>query len=109
MPPHIGVDVGRELEERTGKVAVMYASRGQYGDDDLGDFPRWNADYPYRVAEDFKAAYARAGGTPGRAGRATASWRRRRASGSSPIRRSSAASTPVTRTRSAAPLTTSRR
>ena len=28
VPPHIGVDVGRELEERTGKVAVMYASRG---------------------------------------------------------------------------------
>ncbi|MDW3850556.1 hypothetical protein NMK34_28480 [Micromonospora sp. BRA006-A] len=65
VPPHIGVDVGRELEERTGKVAVMYASRGQYGDDDLGDFPRWNADYPYRVAEDFKAAYARAGGDSG--------------------------------------------
>ncbi|GAB2956682.1 hypothetical protein GCM10027280_51670 [Micromonospora polyrhachis] len=65
VPPSVGVDVARELEARTNKKAVMYASRGQYRSGDLGDYPRWNADYPYRVAENFKAAYARAGGNSG--------------------------------------------
>lgn len=65
VPPDVGVAVARELEARTGKVAVMYASRGQYGSSALGEYPRWNANYPYQIAEDFKAAYARAGGDSG--------------------------------------------
>ncbi|WP_433384524.1 hypothetical protein [Micromonospora sp. KLBMP9576] len=65
VPSRVGVEAARELQARSGKVAVMYASRGQYGSDELGDHPRWNANYPYRVAEHFKAAYARAGGDSG--------------------------------------------
>ena len=65
VPPSVGVDFGREMERRTGKVAVMYASRGEYGSSYLGDFPRWNADYPFTEAEDFRTAYERAGGDRG--------------------------------------------
>ncbi|MFX0591861.1 hypothetical protein [Melissospora conviva] len=65
VPPSVGVDFGREIERRTGKVAIMYASRGEYGSSRLGDFPRWNADYPYTVAENFRRAYERAGGDRG--------------------------------------------
>jgi len=65
VPSSVGVQAARDLQARTGKTAVMYASRGQYGSSELGDYPRWNANYPYRVAEDFKAAYARAGGNSG--------------------------------------------
>ncbi|MEV6694766.1 hypothetical protein AB0M35_25150 [Micromonospora sp. NPDC051196] len=65
VPSTVGVAVARELTARTGRTAVMYASRGQYGSNELGDYPRWNANYPYQIAEDFKAAYARAGGDSG--------------------------------------------
>ncbi|MFY1625320.1 hypothetical protein ACN268_19275 [Micromonospora sp. WMMD735] len=65
VPSTVGVDAARELQERTGRVAVMYASRGQYGSDELGTAPRWNANYPYQVAESFPEAYRRAGGDSG--------------------------------------------
>ncbi|MGC5028524.1 hypothetical protein [Micromonospora sp. DT229] len=65
VPSSVGVAVARELATRTDRRVVMYASRGQYGSNELGDYPRWNANYPYQVAEDLKAAYARAGGDSG--------------------------------------------
>ncbi|MBL6277933.1 hypothetical protein JMF97_17400 [Micromonospora fiedleri] len=65
VPSTVGVAVARELSARTDRRVVMYASRGQYGSNELGSYPRWNANYPYQVAEDFKAAYARAGGDSG--------------------------------------------
>ncbi|MFF5176197.1 hypothetical protein ACFY3U_26730 [Micromonospora sp. NPDC000089] len=65
VAPAVGVEVGHELEARTGRTAVMYASKGQYGSSPLGDFPRWNANYPHNLDESFTAAYARAGGDSG--------------------------------------------
>ncbi|MFC7547574.1 hypothetical protein [Plantactinospora sp. GCM10030261] len=61
----VGVQVCAELEARTTKRVVLYASRGQYGDSQLGPYPRWNARYPYNRDEDFRAAYTRAGGDTG--------------------------------------------
>ncbi len=65
VAPSVGVAVATELESRTGKKAILYASRGQYGSSQLGPHPRWNADYPHNVDEDFVAAYRRAGGDAG--------------------------------------------
>lgn len=61
----VGVNVAAELETTTKRRAVLYASKGQYGSSALGAFPRWNANYPDNVDEDFKAAYRRAGGDSG--------------------------------------------
>ncbi len=65
VPAAAGVDLAHELEVRTGKKAILYASKGQYGPRQLGSYPRWNANYPNRTAEDFKTAYALAGGAHG--------------------------------------------
>ncbi|MEV0807839.1 hypothetical protein [Micromonospora sp. NPDC050200] len=65
VAPAVGVQVGTELERRTSKTAVMYASKGQYGSSALGDFPRWNANYPHNLDEAFTTAYTRAGGDTG--------------------------------------------
>ncbi|WP_406071596.1 hypothetical protein [Micromonospora sp. NBC_01638] len=65
VAPALGVQVGNELEARTTKAVLMYASKGQYGASQLGHFPRWNANYPHNRDEDFKPAYTRAGGDTG--------------------------------------------
>ncbi|MFI9639323.1 hypothetical protein ACIG87_04520 [Micromonospora sp. NPDC051925] len=65
VAPAVGVQVATELEARTQKIAVLYASKGQYGTSPLGHFPRWNANYPNNLDEGFSAAYARAGGDAG--------------------------------------------
>ncbi|MFC4105024.1 hypothetical protein ACFOX0_03595 [Micromonospora zhanjiangensis] len=65
VSPSVGVQVANELEARTAKTALMYASKGQYGTSPLGDFPRWNANYPYNLDENFTTAYQRAGGDTG--------------------------------------------
>ncbi|MFC5922650.1 hypothetical protein [Micromonospora vulcania] len=65
VAPAVGVQVGNELEARTTKSVLMYASKGQYGSSQLGHFPRWNANYPHNRDEDFKPAYTRAGGDSG--------------------------------------------
>jgi GH25 family lysozyme M1 (1,4-beta-N-acetylmuramidase) len=53
------------LAQRTGKVAILYASRGQYGDG-LGasrDHPLWNADYAGNPTGHYRELY------PGDSGR----------------------------------------
>jgi len=65
VSPAIGVQVANELEARTSKTVLMYASKGQYGTSQLGDFPRWNANYPHNLDESFRTAYTRAGGDAG--------------------------------------------
>lgn len=65
VSPSVGVQVANELEARTSKTVLMYASKGQYGSSQLGDFPRWNANYPYNLDENFSTAYSRAGGDTG--------------------------------------------
>ncbi|WP_433531823.1 hypothetical protein ACQPYA_06990 [Micromonospora sp. CA-263727] len=65
VAPAVGVQVGAELEARTNKAALMYASKGQYGFSPLGHFPRWNANYPHNLDESFTTAYTRAGGDTG--------------------------------------------
>lgn len=62
-----GESVADLIEQRTGRKAVIYASKGQYGDQLIGTSHNlWNARYPYNFTnEDFKAAYTRAGGDKG--------------------------------------------
>lgn len=45
VPASVGEELAAELERRTGKRAILYASRGQYGDSIPGTRPLWNADY----------------------------------------------------------------
>lgn len=61
--PEIGRDLADELERRTGKPAVVYASKGQYGD----SYPQdgrvlWNANYNNSGSGDFHQQYQNAGG-----------------------------------------------
>lgn len=52
------------LAAATGQPVLMYASKGQYGDDVLAQ-PRWNANYPSNAAQEFKSLYASVGGNDG--------------------------------------------
>jgi GH25 family lysozyme M1 (1,4-beta-N-acetylmuramidase) len=61
-----GVDFSNALATRTGKAVLLYASRGQYGDQLRGaDHPLWNANYGTNDAQGFKALYAARGGDTG--------------------------------------------
>jgi GH25 family lysozyme M1 (1,4-beta-N-acetylmuramidase) len=45
VPAKLGEQLAAELEKRTGKPVILYASHGQYGDHLIGTRPLWNADY----------------------------------------------------------------
>lgn len=58
VPAALGIAFGRELRERTCRLVVMYASRGQYGNELTGwDGPLWNAAYGTNQPGPFKALY----------------------------------------------------
>jgi GH25 family lysozyme M1 (1,4-beta-N-acetylmuramidase) len=66
VPASEGEQVADIIEQRTGRRAVIYASKGQYGDGLSGTSHHlWNARYPYNLTEDYKVAYTRAGGDQG--------------------------------------------
>jgi GH25 family lysozyme M1 (1,4-beta-N-acetylmuramidase) len=54
-----GMEFGNELADKTGKTAVMYASRGMYGDKLTPWAPRplWNANYGSNPSGPFKTIY----------------------------------------------------
>lgn len=46
VPASVGIDCAQRLRAATGRAVILYASRGQYGDQLVGwDGPLWNADY----------------------------------------------------------------
>lgn len=54
------------LEQRSGRKAVIYASKGQYGNALLGtSHPLWNANYGNNAAKGFKQLYTDRGGDIG--------------------------------------------
>jgi GH25 family lysozyme M1 (1,4-beta-N-acetylmuramidase) len=54
------------LEQRTGRKAIIYASKGQYGESLRGtSHPLWNANYGSNAAQGFKQLYANRGGDGG--------------------------------------------
>lgn len=58
VPAETGIQFAEELRARTGKVVVLYASRGQYGDQlRAWDGPLWNARYVSSSVTDFKRLY----------------------------------------------------
>lgn len=58
VPAAVGVEFARQLRARTGRLVVLYASHGQYGDQLAGwDGPLWNADYTARAAGGFAGMY----------------------------------------------------
>lgn len=53
-----GIAFGQLLRQRTGKTVVMYASKGQYGDQLTGwGGPLWNANYPSSRQAGFVSLY----------------------------------------------------
>jgi hypothetical protein len=58
VPAATGIGFGQLARQRARKVAVVYASHGQYGDQLRGwDGPLWNADYVSGPARGFAAMY----------------------------------------------------
>jgi GH25 family lysozyme M1 (1,4-beta-N-acetylmuramidase) len=54
------------LEQRTGRKAVIYASKGQYGNALFGtSHPLWNANYGSNPSQGFKQLYGTRGGDSG--------------------------------------------
>lgn len=53
VSPAVGLALASSLENMTGKKAVLYASRGQYGNSVRGSYPLWNAHY-YSAASGLK-------------------------------------------------------
>lgn len=46
VPASVGIDCAKRLRDVTGRAVILYASRGQYGDQFTAwDGPLWNADY----------------------------------------------------------------
>lgn len=67
VPAVEGEDFGDIVEVRSGKVAIIYASKGQYGNELAGtSHELWNANYPlnYQTGQ-YRDLYARAGGDSG--------------------------------------------
>lgn len=66
VPASKGEDFADVLEDRTGHRALIYASKGQYGDSLRGtSHPLWNAHYGSNLARGFKQLYADRGGDNG--------------------------------------------
>lgn len=68
VEPGLGESLCAELEDRTGIRALLYASKGQYGDGLPGTRPLWNANYNFSgAARPFKQQWVDvvAAGAPG--------------------------------------------
>jgi GH25 family lysozyme M1 (1,4-beta-N-acetylmuramidase) len=66
VPASEGEGFADIIEERTGRRAIIYASRTQYGNQLAGtSHPLWNANYGNNSAGEFKALYAARGGDTG--------------------------------------------
>jgi len=66
VPADEGESVADLIEARTGRRAVIYASRGQYGGALTGtSHELWNADYGANTDGDFREVYTRRGGDHG--------------------------------------------
>jgi hypothetical protein len=68
VSPDLGEELCAELESRTGIRALLYASKGQYGDTLPGSRPLWNANYQFSGASrPFKQQWVDvvAAGAPG--------------------------------------------
>lgn len=67
VPAGEGEQFADIIQARTGRLAVIYASRSQYGDQLRGtSHPLWNADYGSNPAVGYRAAYVARGGDAGR-------------------------------------------
>jgi len=53
------------IGKQSGKVVITYASRGQYGDQLIGNEPLWNANYPSNLGGHYPDIYNRVGGDHG--------------------------------------------
>jgi hypothetical protein len=67
-----GEEMAALFRQRTGKIAILYASKGQYGASIPGKTPLWNANYPLWIAKDsaserhpYREAYRLSGGDQG--------------------------------------------
>jgi GH25 family lysozyme M1 (1,4-beta-N-acetylmuramidase) len=66
VPASEGEQFADIIEQRTGRKAIIYASKGQYGNKLTGtSHPLWNADYGPNRSLPFKAAYINRGGDTG--------------------------------------------
>jgi GH25 family lysozyme M1 (1,4-beta-N-acetylmuramidase) len=66
VPARIGEEFADLVEQRTGRKAVIYASRGQYGNELTGtNHLLWNAHYGTNPVIRYNAAYAIRGGDTG--------------------------------------------
>ncbi|GAB3801040.1 hypothetical protein [Micromonospora zhanjiangensis] len=107
VSPSVGVQVANELEARTAKTALMYASKGQYGTSPLGDFPGGTPTIRTTWTRTSRRPTNGPAATPGPAGRRTAARSPCPGSGSTPAPRGSGRSGPATPTPSVAPPPTS--
>lgn len=58
VPAEVGIEFGYQVQDRTDRIALMYASRGQYGNQlTAWDGALWNADYPSARQAPFKDLY----------------------------------------------------
>lgn len=66
VPARVGEEFADLVEARTGRKAVIYASRGQYGSDLTGtSHELWNANYGTNIEDHYQAVYAARGGDSG--------------------------------------------
>lgn len=66
VPAGVGIAAAQQLRERTGRLVVLYASRGQYGNQlSAWDGPLWNADYVSNQAGYASVLYPGDDWTPG--------------------------------------------
>lgn len=66
VPAHIGEAFADMVEQRTGRKAVIYASRGQYGNELNGtSHLLWNANYGTNPEDHYQDVYAARGGDSG--------------------------------------------
>lgn len=67
VPASVGEDMVRQIRNNFGKKVLMYASKGQYGNQISADMLKWNANYApeHAPTRDFKQVYAATGGDTG--------------------------------------------
>lgn len=66
VPPAEGEQFADIIQQRTGRMAIIYASKGQYGNELAGtSHELWNANYGNNPVAEFKVAYAQRGGDSG--------------------------------------------
>jgi len=66
VPAGVGEIFADAIEQRTGRRTIIYASKGQYGNELTGtSHPLWNANYGNNPTMDLRAAYAARGGDTG--------------------------------------------